>query len=246
MIWGIEGAFGSGKTLSMIKFAREFLKTRSNEYSVVTNTPFLAERAKKKGLFGLGRELENVPVTYCDNKYDFFKHFTTDSHVLFLLDEGGVWLNNYNWKIIPEDVYERFTQVRKADIHFIYTVRHFTFVANKLRMMTDAVINCNPIPRVNRMSLKQPKKPWVIIQTFRDVEYYEQQMMNEILEKKFTLGRRWIIRMGDTIKSFDTNKIISNSKIIPTNEVVGLRRRDEKEKNGEITKDFLIPRIELE
>lgn len=212
MIWAIEGPFGSGKTLSMVKFAREFLRTHSDKYKVVTNTPFTAEMAEKYGLFKLRTRKVPVEVIVCENKDEFFWHFKNDLHTLFLLDEGGVWLNNYNWKVIPEDVYERFTQVRKADIHFIYTVRHYAFVANKLRMMTDAVINCNPIPRVNRMSLKQPRKPWIIVQTFRDVLYYEQTMMNEELERKFTLGRRWIIRMGDTIKSFDTNKIIRNEK----------------------------------
>jgi len=160
MIWALEGAFGSGKTLSMVKFAREFVET--GNYNVVTNTPFSARKKTTKKLFN--NKYEPAEIKYIETKEEYYKEFINATHTLFLLDEGGVWLNNYNWKVIPEEVYERFTQVRKADIHFIYTVRHYGFVANKLRMMTDAVIHCSALPRPNRMSLKMPSKPFLIIQ----------------------------------------------------------------------------------
>jgi len=216
MIWIIEGNFGSGKTTAMVKHAREFART--GDYKIITNTAFSATK-KIKDEKGKTKYIPAEVITI-ENKMDFFNAFATAEHALFLLDEGGIWLNNYNWKNIPEAWYERFQQTRKADIHFISTVRHFEFVANKLRQITDAVIECKAFPRTSPMSLKPPKRPWIIQETYRNPVFYEKTYVPEEEEKKYIYGRRFLIRNSETWKAFDTNKLITNKEIIRPKELI--------------------------
>jgi hypothetical protein len=216
MIWGIHGEFGSGKTLSMVKYGREFLG--NSDYEVVCNTPFKADRTIVTGLFK--RKKIPIDVTYIEDKEEYFREMEKRTHTLFLLDEGMVWLNNYNWKTIPEFVYERLTQIRKGDLHLIYTVPYIEFVAKKLRMMTKACIECVPFPPIRSMSLKQPGRPWIIRQDWRKPMYFDSAVPSEQLEKKYFIGRRWILRIGSTLKAFDTKHLVKNS--IPQVDLQGL------------------------
>jgi hypothetical protein len=207
MIWIFYGKRGSGKTLSMVQKAREFLLKNPN-YKVITNTPFKAKtyETDEKGK----KHLINANIELIENKAEYFNKFETEIYTLFLLDEAGSWLSNYSWKIIPESVYTRFEQVRKAHIHMMATVPHFEFVANKLRQQTDSAIEVIPIPRVNPMSLKEPKKPWIIQHVYWNPVGFEKNINNDDEMKKYIYGRRFILRMKETLKSFDTDKIIKN------------------------------------
>lgn len=205
MIKAYCGRFGSGKTLSMVIEAHEYLK---KGYTVYTNTPFYYDHIKRlpiklalkyKKLYIKERR---YPIYL--KKLEFEEALKTATNAVFMLDEASIWLNNYKWSQIDDEVMERLFQVRKLNIHLIYTAQFFMHVVKKLRDFTDTVVECKIIHTWN-------KKPTVLRQISYSPEFYGMKIWSLEVEQKYIDGRRfiWGSKLNKAMESYDTNEIIS-------------------------------------
>lgn len=219
MIKAFCGRFGTGKTLSMVGEAYKWLP---KGIKVVSNTAFryryfqfkpfkeiLKGDIKKLDTWGTW-EYKDAEMVYTLDEY-FFK-FKTYTNTIFCMDEAGIWLDSYKWNKVPDDVYNRFFQIRKVNIHLLYTTQFFNFVVKKLRQMTDVVVECEaPVRhRPDPMIPYDRGKPYIIRNISYNPKFYEQQVWSETLEKKFIEGRHfiWGWELGHVFSAFDTNKEI--------------------------------------
>jgi len=148
---------------------------------------------------------------YVATKEEWYKELETSEHAVHLIDEGGVWCNAYNFKKIPDMVYEKLNQVRHNELHLLITCKKFKHVYTRLRENTDSVIEVRrfPIPKVSR--LEEPGKPWFMFYDYYDTDMYDLAggYGDPEVRKRYHLERRWLLNMGNVMSSFDTKHNIS-------------------------------------
>jgi len=214
MIKAFCGRFGSGKTLSMVAEASYWLP---RGVRVVSNTP-LKYRWFQLNSFkdflitkklGFWRELKCEVVSSLE---DYFTAFKTYTNTIFVMDEAGAWLNSYKWEKIEDEVYMRFIQVRKINIHLLYTAQFFNFVAKRVRQITDVVVECNvPVrSKPNRLIPYDQGTPIVVRNLYYNPLFYEQKVFTVEMEQKFIEFRKfiWGFELGHAFNAFDTKLII--------------------------------------
>jgi len=218
MIKAFCGRVGSGKTLSMVY---EVLPWVKRGFKVVSNTPISATVYKFNNIFDIWKKKRfidsyiNAP-TMVSSLEEYFYHFQHDTNTIFVLDEASVWLSNYRWDQVPDATYNRFFQNRKYNIHLLYTTQYFTFVAKKLRQMTEVSAECSaPIRHRPDPNIPYHKgDPILVRNVMYNPLYYEQKVFSMEMEKKFIEGRRFIF--GDGLKeiygAYDTMKDVSEAK----------------------------------
>lgn len=215
MIKAFCGRVGSGKTLSMVY---EVLPWVKRGFKIVANTPIQAQVARllppgeawaKKRL--IERRINSPKIV--TQLEEFFKLFLSETDTIFCMDEAAAWMSNYRWDKVPDEMYNRFFQNRKYNIHLLYTTQYFTFVAKKLRQMTDISVECSaPIRGFADKRIPYSKgTPIVVRNVFYNILYYEQKVYSMEVEKKFIEGRRFIFGSGlkEVFKSYDTKKDVS-------------------------------------
>lgn len=180
------GGIGSGKTLSMVKYAYEkYLSGRDIYSNLRLNFP------DKKG---------SGKIEYLNGK--FFKDYTTSKfnvrNAVILIDEAHVFLSCRNSMSNTNKIFSRFiTQARKRSVDMVYTTQDKSAllfidsgqVDKNLRRLTDFIVFCNNLNK-----------------TFSGGKEYFVQTMHDnygikLSMKKF-LGNPYF-------KLFDTNEIIS-------------------------------------
>jgi len=217
MIKAFCGRFGSGKTLSMVHEALPWIK---RNFRIVSNTPVRASRyylfnpiemIRRKNV-GEWRYTEPILV---DKIEDYFDHFAKDTDTIFLMDEAALWLNSYKWDKVPDEVYNRFLQPRKYNVHFLYTTQFFNFVAKKLRQVTDVSVECS-VPLRGLANKKIPYdqgRPVLVRQIAYNPLYYDQKIWSLDVEKKYIDSRRFIFggRLKELFGSYDTKKAVGGA-----------------------------------
>lgn len=146
-------AFGSGKTLSMVRWVTNvyheyngkmvwdddqkiFVKQRIIVISnvVMNNIPYIPFRGKD--------QFVNI------DKLDHTEHDV----ILFVIDEAGMEFNSRKYKEnLPTDFLVRLLQVRHNKVSFVMTSQRFLFVDKVLRNTTEIVTTCKKKWRIVRL-----------------------------------------------------------------------------------------------
>lgn len=209
MIKAFCGRFGSGKTLSLVNEALPWIK---NGFKIVSNTPIDASRVVFDRTRLDGRHIpfvwKHYPIDLVSDLDSFFYKFINGADTIFLLDEAALWLNSYKWDKIPDEVYNKFLQPRKYNVHFLYTTQFFQFVAKKLRMITDLSVECS-VPLRGLPNKKIPYDqgaPIIVRQITYNPLYYDQRIWSLDVEKKYIVGRSFIFgnKLKEVFGSYDT------------------------------------------
>lgn len=218
MIKAFCGDVGSGKTLSMV---HEVLPWVKRGFHVVANIPISAQVWKQNSLLSILRtnklgQIIQQKAEVVENWSQFFGLFISSTDTIFLMDEAGAWLSNYSWDKVPEEVYNRFFQHRKYNVHLLYTSQDFGFVAKKLRSMTNVVAECEAPLRWGRdknIPYSQGT-PIIVRNVLYKPLYYTQNSYSLESEKKFIKGRRFIFSGGlrEAFIAYDTKKDVSKKQ----------------------------------
>ena len=146
-------AFGSGKTLSMVRWVtnvynefngklvwddetKQFVKQRIIVISnvVMNSIPYIPFRGKDQFI--------NI------DKLDHTEHDV----ILFVIDEAGMEFNSRKYKEnLPTDFLVRLLQVRHNKVSFVMTSQRFLFVDKVLRNTTEIVTTCKKKWRIVRL-----------------------------------------------------------------------------------------------
>ena len=145
---------------------------------------------------------------------EFFQALAERKDTIFLADEMSVWADQYQWKDVPDVVYKRIKQLRKANIHLIYTVQTFDLVAPILKKFKNAGVECDPFPKMDIESFNPPPSPWWIRQNWRHPSYFDESVQQSIarepkLGAKYTYKSKTIFlsELRRTFPTFDTYEI---------------------------------------
>lgn len=215
MIKAFCGDVGSGKTLSMIY---EVLPWVKRDFRIVANLPISSRVWKQNGVREILRtkrlgEMVLRKAEVIEKWETFFNQFITSTNTIFLMDEAGAWFSNYSWKLVPDEVYNRFFQHRKYNVHLLYTTQDFGFVAKKLREMTNIVAECEAplrFPADKSVPYSQGT-PIIVRNVLYKPLYYTQNSYSIESEKKFIKGRKFIFSGGlrEAFEAYDTKKDVS-------------------------------------
>lgn len=186
---------------------------------IISNTPFSYRYFKFYSLKNIVRtkslgELAHIDARVVTRLDEYFELFKTETDTIFVLDEAGTWLDSYQWESVDTDIYARFQQTRKVNIHLLYTCQFFNFVVKKLRQITDVVVKCEaPLRHRPNQNIPYDKgKPIMIRKIDYNPEMFELKGIPTIeQEQKYIEKRSFIIgyELEHAFKSFDTNKIIT-------------------------------------
>lgn len=208
MIKAYSGYFGEGKTLSMVAEGIEFLK---KGYTVYSNIPFGSKKFIRYPLKlawerkSWGYEKPIVPIYLEPEQFNYALANARDA--IFLLDEASIWFSNYNWNVIDPKILYRLHQVRKLNIHIIYTCQSFKHVMKRLRDFTQIVVECHA------MFKKKNGAPRLIRHVYYNPEYYTYSVYSFEVEKKYIVKREfiWGKKLSETMKDYDTTDLIKFS-----------------------------------
>lgn len=118
-----EGKQGTGKTISMIRYAN-LLKARFPESIVVSNT---------KTIFNDIDLYSWQPLVNVNNgRYG----------VICLLDEISIWFSNRNYKNFPPELLQVITQNRKNRRVILGTAQNITMVDKAIRLQSTCIVKC--------------------------------------------------------------------------------------------------------
>lgn len=149
IIYAYCGAFGKGKTLSMVHDARHIYKRyngrkvwfkgewRTQYVKIYSNVAFFDIPFNR-----LNTLMDLVDVSDQQPKYDDEHHIHTIN--LFIIDELSSLLNSRNFATnLNFDVIASLLQCRKANARLMYTAQNFTEVDALLRRNTHFVCQCD-------------------------------------------------------------------------------------------------------
>jgi len=214
MIRGFCGEVGSGKTLSAIHELSPWLE---KGYRIVSNIPFQSSfpvfsprgTIQRKNPF----KLITQSVTVISDLDAFLYEFTNATKTLFFIDEAGAWMDAYAWESINREVYHRFYQHRKYEIHLLYTAQDFMTVAKRLRVMTNDVVECECVLRTPRDKNIPYSKgtPILLRQITYSPRFFNFQTYSLELEKKYILRRSFLFpwHLKKIFSMYDTKQDVS-------------------------------------
>lgn len=193
-----SSAFGSGKTLSMIRFAVSLYKHYNNLPVWDDETQsFVRQRI----IIISNVELKTIPYIPFIGKDQFINidklEHTEHDIILFLIDEAGTEFNSRNYKDnLPTSFLERLLQIRKHKICVCMTAQRFTFVDKVLRQICGVVTTC---------SMK-----WRIV-CLQDYDAFSLENLNnpEMLQP---LSTRYYFASNELFNSYDTTYTVEKLK----------------------------------
>lgn len=132
-----EGRQGSGKTISMVKYATD-LKTKYNDLYIAGNLKYKYSEQTLK------------------NSLEMYKIAKGKTGALILLDECQVWYNSKNSKNLDESATQYFTTCRKNKRLILATAQSFYMLSKDLRSQTKLLVSCFSLGAVTFQLKKEP------------------------------------------------------------------------------------------
>ncbi len=191
-------AFGSGKTLSMVRWVRHMYH-RYNGLDVwdEDTKSFVKQRIIiiSNVVF---KDIPYIPFRGRDQfvHLDMLPH-TSHDILLFVIDEAGLEFNSRNYKDnLPTDFLVRLLQVRHNKVALCMTSQRFNFVDKVLRQICGVVTTC--------------KKKWRIVR-LQDYDAYmlENAQNPELIQP---LSTRYYIATNKLFESYDTTYNVEKLK----------------------------------
>lgn len=191
-------AFGSGKTLSMVRWVRQMYH-RYNGLDVwdETTKSFVKQRiiVISNVVF---KDIPYIPFRGREQfvNLDMLPH-TEHDILLFVIDEAGMEFNSRNYKDnLPTDFLVRLLQVRHNKCALVMTSQRFTFVDKVLRQICGVVTTC--------------KKKWRIVR-LQDFDAYmlENAQNPELIQP---ISTRYYIATDRLFNSYDTTYNVEKLK----------------------------------
>ena len=146
-------AFGSGKTLSMVRWVRSVYHQYNNREVWDDEKK---EFVKQRIIVISNIQFNDIPCIPFRGKDQFvnldrLEHNSTDI-ILFVIDEAGMEFNSRQYKDnLPTDFLVRLLQVRHNKVSFVMTSQRFLFVDKVLRNTTEVVTTCKKKWRIVRL-----------------------------------------------------------------------------------------------
>ena len=146
-------AFGSGKTLSMVRWLRQTYR-RYNDVDVWDEET--KSFVKQRIIIISNIELKDVPTIPFRGKDQFINidklEHTEHDIVIFVIDEAGMVFNSRQYKDnLPPVFLTRLLQVRHNKIAFCMTSQRFGMTDKILRQTCETVTTCKKIWRIVRL-----------------------------------------------------------------------------------------------
>jgi hypothetical protein len=129
MIFGYVGEFGAGKTLNMvhdIMFQMIYFHKK-----VFSNIPIEFEH-----------EGQHYRAEYVPNGAEFRKGIFKQRNTEIVIDEAGVYMPNFMWNKVPEEVLMQFHEQRHTGCNIYYTTQVNKHAVKRLRDLSFVVNFC--------------------------------------------------------------------------------------------------------
>lgn len=146
-------AFGSGKTLSMVRYIRNVYNTYNNkEVWDEESRSFVPQHVIVISNIVLS-DIPYIPFRGKDQFINIDKlDHTEHDIILFVIDEAGMEFNSRKYKDnLPTDFLVRLLQVRHNKVSFVMTSQRFLFVDKVLRNTCEIVTTCKKKWRIVRL-----------------------------------------------------------------------------------------------
>lgn len=191
-------SFGSGKTLSLVRYVRNLYHTYNNK--LVWNDE-KQEFIHQHIIVISNVVFKDIPYIPFVGKSQFVNldgiEHTENDILLFVIDEAGMEFNSRQYKDnLPTDFLVRLLQVRHNKVSFVMTSQRFTFVDKILRNTTEVVTTC--------------KKKWRIVR-LQDFDAYELENSGNP-RLIVPLCTRWYFATNKLYKSYDTTYNVQKLK----------------------------------
>jgi len=190
MLRGYVGLQGSGKTFSMVNDA---VKVLLAGHRVVSNTPIHVLDKKGKKISAIHLE-----------GYDYWDDFRKSENTLYILDEGGIVLSQYNWNKFDALTRAHIISYRKYGRHLFFATPVFTDVVPQLRKYVNEAVACKKIifPFFGYSNI-----------TYRPTYFeYETKDLTIELEKRYILRRKFIsLNRRNQIYKYYNHKYVIDS-----------------------------------
>lgn len=173
MIKGYIGIYGSGKTLWLTKDAQWFFK---NDLPVISNTPIWGYNSKGKKVA--------AKFIWNEDIYDFLTNsLFQEKPTLLIIDEANNVFDSYNYKNIPNEVWDMLKQSRKIRLHIYYTSQRHQDIATRVRENTSIIYLCDTFfwKKLYRSVGVSP--------------FYFQDKAKSVMLKQYILKRRITLKM---------------------------------------------------
>lgn len=191
-------AFGSGKTLSMVRWVR-WLYKRYNGLKVWDDE--LQQFVNQRVIIISNVELLDIPYIPFRGRDQFVNidklEHTKHDVLCFVIDEAGMEFNSRNYKEnLPTDFLVRLLQVRHNKVLFVMTAQRFGFVDKVLRSICGVVTTC---------------KIWWRIVRLQDFDAYalENSQTPELIQP---LSTRYYFAKDDLFNAYDTTYNVQKLK----------------------------------
>lgn len=121
-LYVFTGLYGSGKTLSMVRYLQE-LRQRNPDILVVSNF--------------------NVPNSIRLEDVKQVEEMQNPNGIVFLIDEAQLSFNARNYKEFPWEMVSAITQNRKEGKILLFSAQNFYHVDKQIRDLCFRIIHCN-------------------------------------------------------------------------------------------------------
>lgn len=191
-------AFGSGKTLSMVRTVRAIYNQYNNK---LVWDDEKQEFVTQRIIIISNLEFKDIPYIKFIGKDQFINldklEHTEHDIILFVLDEAGMVFNSREYKNnMSTDFLARLLQVRHNKVGFFMTAQRFGFVDKILRQTTEVVTTC--------------KKKWRIVRLQDFDAYALENCPNPTMIMPYST--RWYFAKDSLYNSYDTTYNVEQLK----------------------------------
>lgn len=195
---GDAQAFGSGKTLSMVKDVRRIYHQYNNKKVWDSEKQ---EFVEQHIIIISNIEFKDIPYIPFIGKSQFIniEKIAKTEHdiVIFVLDEAGFVFNSREYKNnMPTDFLQRLLQVRHNRIGFQMSAQRFGFVDKILRQTTEVVTTC--------------KKKWRIVRLQEYDAYALENCPNPLMIQPYCT--KWYFCTNKLFNAYDTTYNVEKLK----------------------------------
>ena len=129
MIFGYVGEFGAGKTLNMV-------------FDVMVSMIYFHKHVFSNIPIQFDHENKHYEATYVPDGKEFRKGIFKQRNTEIVIDEAGVYMPNFMWNKVPEQVLMQFHEQRHTGCNVYYTTQVNRHTVKRLRDLSYIVNVC--------------------------------------------------------------------------------------------------------
>ena len=221
MIFGYVGEFGAGKTLNMV-------------YDIMFTMIYFHKHVYSNIPIRFIHEGKNYEAQYVPDGKEFRKGIFKQRNTEIVIDEAGVYMPNFMWNKVPEQVLMQFHEQRHTGCNVYYTtqvnkhavkrLRDLSFIVNYCYLRRILPLHFHFFFRGRYISVDPVWNKLYVIKRFKPA-YFEGSMESKKKYERYYRGSR-ILYPSDAKRVFEAYK---TDFIISDNAMLGGKRPDTDE-----------------